>query len=154
MIAPAITASLSKKFNLLKNELDDRSRQLWAAIEVLKTIPKPLNCLIQSIEGNANGNRCRLWIVELETLVDEAGLSISVSHFSPGASKWNKIDPIVGVEHRMFSHITENWIGRPLIVREVVVNLIANTLTRAGLHSRLNWISASTLQVLRSLINI
>ena len=63
-------------------------------------------------------------------LADEVGLSISVCHFPPGTSKWNKI------EHRMFCHITENWRGRPLVSREVVVNLIGSTTTKTGLEIR------------------
>jgi hypothetical protein len=68
--------------------------------------------------------------VELQRLADEIGLRISVCHFPPGTSKWNKI------EHRMFCHITENWRGRPLVSREVVVNLIGHTTTKTGLSIR------------------
>jgi Rhodopirellula transposase DDE domain len=68
--------------------------------------------------------------VELQRWADETGLRLSVSHFPPGTSKWNKI------EHRMFCHITENWRGRPLVSREVVVNLIGHTTTKAGLEIR------------------
>jgi hypothetical protein len=93
-----------------------------------RNYPKATELLITADGGGSNGSRCRLWKVELQSLVNETGLSISVSHFPPGTSKWNKI------EHRMFSHITENWRGRPLISREVVVNLIANVSTSAGLH--------------------
>lgn len=93
-----------------------------------KSYPQATELLITADGGGSNGSRCRLWKVELQKLANETGLSISVSHFPPGTSKWNKI------EHRMFSHITENWRGRPLISREVVVNLIANASTRAGLH--------------------
>jgi len=64
----------------------------------------------------------------LQELADELALEISVCHFPPGTSKWNKI------EHRMFCHITENWRGRPLLSRAVIVNLIGSTKTRAGLH--------------------
>ena len=72
--------------------------------------------------------------MELQKLADEIGRRISVCHFPPGTSKWNKI------EHRMFCHITENWRGRPLVSREVVVNLIGHTTTQTGLeiHSELN----------------
>jgi len=84
--------------------------------------------LITADGGGSNGSRCRLWKVEIQNLADETNLSISVCHFPPGTSKWNKI------EHRMFSHITENWRGRPLISHEVIVNLIANTITTTGLH--------------------
>ena len=68
--------------------------------------------------------------VELQRFADESGLCISVCHFPPGTSKWNKI------EHRMFCHITENWRGRPLVSREVVVNLIGHTTTKTGLTIR------------------
>lgn len=90
--------------------------------------PEAKQLLITADGGGSNGSRCRLWKVELQSLANETGLSISVSHFPPGTSKWNKI------EHRMFSHITENWRGRPLVSREVVVNLIASVSTRTGLH--------------------
>ena len=68
-----------------------------------------------------------MWKYELQNLADGLGLLMSVCHFPPGTSKWNKI------EHRMFCHITENWRGRPLVSREVVVNLIGATTTRGGL---------------------
>ena len=93
-----------------------------------RNYPKATELLITADGGGSNGSRCRLWKVELQSLVNETGLSISVSHFPPGTSKWNKI------EHRMFSHITDNWRGRPLVSREVVVNLIANVATSTGLH--------------------
>ena len=70
----------------------------------------------------------RLWKTELQKLATETGLKIKVCHFPPGTSKWNKI------EHRMFCQITENWRGRPLVSREVVVNLIGNTTTKTGLN--------------------
>ena len=72
----------------------------------------------------------RLWKFELQKLADALGLRISVCHFPPGTSKWNKI------EHRMFCHITENWRGRPLVSHEVVVNLIGGTTTQGGLAIR------------------
>lgn len=84
--------------------------------------------LITADGGGSNGRRCRLWKVELQRLADETGLSIAVCHFPPGTSKWNKI------EHRRFCHITENWRGRPLINLGVIVTLIANTTTKAGLR--------------------
>jgi DNA-binding phage protein len=89
--------------------------------------PKAQRLLITADGGGSNGSRCRLWKVELQRLADETGLRISVCHFPPGTSKWNKI------EHRMFCHITENWRGRPLVSREVVVNLIGHTTTTTGL---------------------
>jgi len=78
--------------------------------------------------GGSNGYRCRLWKVALQQLADSTGLRIMVCHFPPGTSKWNKI------EHRMFCHITKNWRGKPLLSHAVVVNLIGNTKTKAGLH--------------------
>ena len=77
--------------------------------------------------GGSNGSRVRLWKVALQRFADETGLEISVSHFPPGTSKWNKI------EHRMFSYISQNWRGRPLVSIETIVNLIAATKTRKGL---------------------
>ena len=70
----------------------------------------------------------RLWKLELQKLADETGLEISVCHFPPGTSKWNKI------EHRLFSFITKNWRGQPLVSHEVIVNLIAATTTKTGLR--------------------
>lgn len=85
------------------------------------------NLLITADCGGSNGYRVRLWRLQLQKLADELGLTIQVCHFPPGTSKWNKI------EHRMFCHITQNWRGRPLLSREVVVNLIGNTTTVEGL---------------------
>jgi transposase len=90
--------------------------------------PNATRLLITADGGGSNGSRCRLWKVELQRLADEIGLRISVCHFPPGTSKWNKI------EHRMFCHITENWRGRPLASREAVVNLIGQTTTETGLE--------------------
>ena len=84
--------------------------------------------LITADAGGSNGYRARLWKVELQGLADDTGLRVSVCHFPPGTSKWNKI------EHRMFCHITQNWRGRPLRSRAIVVNLIGHTTTRAGLR--------------------
>ncbi len=78
--------------------------------------------------GGSNGNRTRLWKTELQRFADESGLAISVCHFPPGTSKWNKI------EHRLFSFITQNWRGKPLVSHEVIINLIAATTTRTGLE--------------------
>lgn len=83
--------------------------------------------LITADGGGSNGSRCRLWKVALQDLASDLGIPVRVCHFPPGTSKWNKI------EHRMFSHITQNWRGRPLVSHEVIVNLIANTTTQQGL---------------------
>jgi hypothetical protein len=77
--------------------------------------------------GGSNSSRCRLWKVALQEFSEESGLSVSVCHFPPGTSKWNKI------EHRMFCQITQNWRGRPLTSHEVIVNLIGKTTTSTGL---------------------
>jgi len=90
--------------------------------------PKARQLLITADGGGSNGSRVRLWKLELQRLADETGLDISVCHFPPGTSKWNKI------EHRLFSFITQNWRGKPLVSHEVIVNLIAATTTRTGLH--------------------
>ncbi len=84
--------------------------------------------------GGSNSNRTRLWKTELQGLADHTGLQITVCHFPPGTSKWNKI------EHRLFSFITHNWRGQPLVSYEVIINLIAATTTAAGLevHARLD----------------
>lgn len=83
--------------------------------------------LITADGGGSNGSRVRLWKVELQRLADELGLQLSVCHYPPGTSKWNKI------EHRMFCYISQNWRGKPLSSREVIVKLISNTTTTAGL---------------------
>jgi hypothetical protein len=86
--------------------------------------------LITADGGGSNGSRLRLWKVELQELADETGLSISVCHFPPGTSKWNK------VEHRLFSFISSNWRGQPLRDYETIVHLIAHTTTAKGLQVR------------------
>jgi len=93
-----------------------------------KSYPQARELLITADGGGSNGSRARLWKVCLQELANEIGLRITVCHFPPGTSKWNKI------EHRMFCHITENWRGRPLVSQAVIVNLIANTTTEAGLR--------------------
>ena len=89
--------------------------------------PMAKKLLITADGGGSNGSRVRLWKLELQRLASETGLRISVCHFPPGTSKWNKI------EHRLFSFISQNWRGRPLVSHEVVVNLIAATTTETGL---------------------
>ena len=84
--------------------------------------------LITADGGGSNGSRCRLWKVALQNLANRLGIPIHVCHFPPGTSKWNKI------EHRMFCHITQNWRGRPLVSHDVIINLIANTVTAKGLR--------------------
>ena len=86
--------------------------------------PAATRLLLTADGGGSNSSRSRLWKFELQKLADALGLRISVCHFPPGTSKWNKI------EHRMFCHITENWRGRPLVSHEVVVNVIGATTTQ------------------------
>jgi hypothetical protein len=90
--------------------------------------PEATALLITADGGGSNGSRNRLWKRELQKLADELGLAITVCHFPPGTSKWNKI------EHRMFNHVSMNWRGRPLTSHEVMVELIGSTTTQAGLR--------------------
>ncbi len=83
--------------------------------------------LIHADGGGSNGSRNRLWKIELQKMATDLNLEITVSHFPPGTSKWNKI------EHHLFSQITKNWRGRPLESLEVIVNLIGATSTNTGL---------------------
>ena len=90
--------------------------------------PNATSLLITADGGGSNGYRLRLWKLELQNLVDELGFPVTVSHLPPGTSKWNKI------EHRLFSFITQNWRGKPLVTHQVIVNLIAATTTTTGLR--------------------
>ncbi len=92
--------------------------------------PDATRLLVTADAGGSNGYRLRLWKWELQKFADETGLAVSVCHFPPGTSKWNKI------EHRLFSAISANWRGTPLVSHEVIVNLIAATTTRTGLRVR------------------
>jgi hypothetical protein len=89
--------------------------------------PHANELLITADGGGSNGHRSRLWKVSLQELADDLGVRLWVCHFPPGTSKWNKI------EHRLFSFITQNWRGRPLVSHQTIVNLIASTTTRTGL---------------------
>jgi len=102
-------------------------RQWWNTMGKI-AYPDAYKLLITADSGGSNGYRVRLWKIELQKLADDSGLEISVSHFPPGTSKWNKI------EHRLFSFITQNWRSKPLISHEVIVNLIAATTTQKGLR--------------------
>ena len=104
-------------------------RRWWFAMgKVL--YPDASELMIMADGGGSNGSRVRLWKLELQKLADELGITIRVSHFPPGTSKWNKI------EHRLFSYISMNWRGKPLVSHETIVNLIAATTTRKGLKVR------------------
>jgi len=104
--------------------------QQWWQQMGASAYPEAQELLITADGGGSNSSRGRLWKVALQRFADATGLRITVCHFPPGTSKWNKI------EHRLFSHITQNWRGRPLTSHEVVVNLIENTTTRGGLRVR------------------
>ncbi len=99
----------------------------WWKHEGRKIYPEADTLLITADSGGSNGARLRLWKLELQKLANETGLTISVCHFPPGTSKWNK------VEHRLFSFIYSNWKGQPLQDHETVVQLIAHTTTAKGL---------------------
>jgi hypothetical protein len=99
----------------------------WWLMMGHKAYPSAEALYITADAGGSNGYRSRVWKYELQKLADEIGLSIRVSHFPPGTSKWNKI------EHRLFCHITQNWRGKPLRTFETIVELIGNTRTAAGL---------------------
>lgn len=103
------------------------SLRRWWRLLGARRFPKAEEVLITADGGGSNSSRNRLWKVALQELADELGLRFWVCHFPPGTSKWNKI------EHRLFSFITNNWRGRPLLSYEVIVNLIASTTTQAGL---------------------
>jgi len=99
----------------------------WWASRGRSVYPNARRLLITADGGGSNGSRVRLWKIALQALANELGMPIAMHHFPPGTSKWNKI------EHRLFSHISMNWRGQPLISHEVIVNLIASTTTRTGL---------------------
>jgi Rhodopirellula transposase DDE domain len=92
--------------------------------------PRARRLLITADGGDSNGSRLRLWKTEIQKLADELKIPISICHFPPGTSKWNRI------EHRLFSVISQNWRGKPLIRNAVIVKLIAATRTETGLKIR------------------
>jgi hypothetical protein len=96
----------------------------------MQLYPSAERLLITADCGGSNGYRVRFWKLELQCLADETGLEIEVCHFPPGTSKWNEI------EHQMFCHISQNWRGRPLTSRQVVINPIDHTQTKQGLRIR------------------
>jgi len=99
----------------------------WWRLLGRKAYPRAARLLICADAGGSNGNRLRTWKLYLHALAVETGIAISVCHYPPGTSKWNKI------EHRLFSFISMNWRGKPLVSYETVVNLIGGTRTRSGL---------------------
>lgn len=107
-------------------------RRWWATMGK-ERYPNATRLMITADAGGSNGYRNRLWKVELAKLAQELGIEISVAHYPPGTSKWNK------VEHRMFSFVTINWRGRPLTSYRTIVELAAATTTRTGLRIRAEW---------------
>jgi hypothetical protein len=104
-------------------------RRWWREVGRIR-YPLARRLVIPADGGGSNGSRVRLWKLELQRLADELGISIEVHHLPPGTSKWNKI------EHRLFSFISQNWRGKPLVSHQVIVNLIAATTTQTGLRVR------------------
>jgi hypothetical protein len=104
-----------------------KSIKKWWRRMGCKTYPKATSIYITADSGGSNGVRVKLWKVKLQELSNELGLTLKISHFPSGTSKWNKI------EHRLFSFISKNWRGKPLISLAVIVNLISATTTEAGL---------------------
>jgi len=102
----------------------------WWNVTGCPLYPGASRLLIVADGGGSNGSRVRLWKVELQKLADELGMIMEVRHLPPGTSKWNKI------EHRLFSFITQNWRGKPLVGHEVIVSLIAATTNTSGLKVR------------------
>jgi len=99
----------------------------WWLQEGRSAYPEAKSIYITADSGGSNGMRLRLWKIKLQELANELGLTLKISHFPPGTSKWNKI------EHRLFSFISKNWRGKPLISLAVIVNLINATTTESGL---------------------
>jgi len=104
-------------------------RRWWEAMGK-PLYPTARRLLITADAGGSNGYQVRLWKLELQKLADDTGLELAVRHFPPGTSKWNKI------EHRLFSAISQNWRGKPLVSHETIVNLISATTTKTGLRVR------------------
>lgn len=92
-----------------------------------RRFPRATELLVTADGGGSNSHRSRLWKTSLQKLADELELKLTICHFPPGTSKWNKI------EHRLFSFVTQNWRGKPLVSHQAIVNLIASTTTKAGL---------------------
>jgi hypothetical protein len=106
------------------------SIQQWWQTLGRAAYPGATSLLITADGGGSNGSRLRLWKLELQRFADASGLELRVCHLPPGTSKWNKI------EHRLFSYITQNWRGKPLVSYQTIVSLIAATTTRSGLAVR------------------
>ena len=104
-------------------------RRWWSTMGQAR-YPRARRLMITADGGGSNGARVRLWKVELQKLVDEIAIPVTVCHLPPGTSKWNKI------EHRLFAFITKNWRGKPLLSHRAIVQSIGATTTRKGLQVR------------------
>jgi len=104
-------------------------RRWWNEMGKIR-FPDATKLLVTADGGGSNGHRVRLWKIELAKLAAETGLTITVAHYPPGTSKWNRI------EHKMFSFITMNWRGRPLVSYRTIIELISATTTTSGLTIR------------------
>ena len=124
------TAWVSVGINNDTAEFAVNSIRLWWVKMGRELYPETLHLMITADGGGSNGSRVKLWKRELQKFADEFGLSITVCHYPPGTSKWNKI------EHRLFCYITQNWRGTPLTDRLAIVELIASTKTEKGLTVR------------------
>ena len=102
----------------------------WWKVMGRTAYPDADSLLITADAGGSNGPRVRLWKWELQKFANRSGLSITVCHFPPGTSKWNKI------EHRLFSHVAMNWRGKPLVSLAAIMSLIGSTTTSSGLRIR------------------
>jgi hypothetical protein len=102
----------------------------WWEVMGRPAYPEAASLLVTADGGGSNGSRLRLWKWELQQFADRHRLTVTVCHFPPGTSKWNKI------EHRLFSHVAMNWRGKPLVSLAVIVSLIGATTSRNGLHVR------------------
>jgi Rhodopirellula transposase DDE domain len=124
------TAWVSVGINNDTAEFAVNSIRLWWVKMGLELYPDKRHLMITADGGGSNGSRVKLWKRELQKFADEFGLSVTVCHYPPGTSKWNKI------EHRLFCHITQTWRGTPLTDRLAIVELIASTKTEKGLTVR------------------
>ena len=107
-----------------------RAIQRWWTVMGRSAYPRATSLMITADCGGSNGARVRLWKWELQRFADRTGLTLTVCHFPPGTSKWNRI------EHRLFSHIAMNWRGKPLVSLAVIVSLIGATTSTGGLRVR------------------
>src|ERR1700676_2803678 len=127
MTSPPTTDGSASGWITTRRPLRCRPSVAGGRTSAVFAIPEAKKLILTADGGGSNGSRLRLWKRELQRLSNELGIDITVSHFPPGTSKWNKI------EHRLFSYISQNWRATPLISYRVIVNLIAATTTRTGL---------------------